>query len=63
MKFLSRMISTLGLLALVGAIILFPQAVEGGATIYRWDRLSYGLCIAIACFLLAAALSHRKNDD
>ncbi|MEM8957729.1 MAG: hypothetical protein AAGC86_07935 [Pseudomonadota bacterium] len=63
MKFLSRMISTLGLLALVGAIILFPQAMPDGATLYRWDRLSYGLSIAIACFLLAALLSRKKNDE
>lgn len=57
------MISTLGLLALVGAIILFPQALPDGGTLYRWDRLSYGLCVAVACFLLAAVLSRKKNDD
>lgn len=57
------MISTLGLLALVGTIILFPQALPDGGTLYRWDRLSYGLCVAVACFLLAAVLSRKKNDD
>lgn len=63
MKFLSRMTSTLGLLAVVGAIILFPQAMPDGTTLYRWDRLSYGICVAIACFLLAAVLSRKKNDE
>lgn len=63
MKQLSRAISTLGLLAVVTGLILFPQAMAEGETLYRWDKLSLGLCAGLACFLLAALIAGRSRDD
>lgn len=64
MKLASRLVSTLGLLSIVAGIILFPAAGAEGQTILRWDLLSLGICVGIACFLLAALLSKRlRNKD
>lgn len=59
MRLLSRLISSLGLLALVAGLVLFAQTGPGG-TVLRWDRLLGGIALAALCFVLAWRLAPRR---
>jgi hypothetical protein len=65
-KLASRLVSTLGLLALVAGIMLFYENDGQGETRLRWDLLGLCTCLAIAFFLLATVLARRaaaSSDD
>jgi hypothetical protein len=59
MRLLSRLLSSLGLLALVAGAVLYVQTGGDGTTVLRWDLLTGAIVAAAACFVLAWRVGPR----
>lgn len=57
---LSKLVSSMGLLALVGSPMFFPATAPDAAPFLGWVFLVLGLCAAFACFYAAWRLDRRK---
>jgi len=56
---LSKLISSVGLLALAGSLTLFPRTAPAAAPFLGWVFLLVGIGAALVCFYLAWRIDRR----